>query len=429
MESNRWNSNRQSLQRSRRCPETNVLYRLVYHYREELQWRWEELFQTQYGALRDEVLKSLDKYLDCGILVQGCARAVCEKCGHSELIAFSCKRRCICSSCDAKRAAIFAEHLNSCVLPPYPISHQVYTIPKRLRPYFKFNRKLNKYLYHAAWGAWQDLIEDELPDCQSGSVMALHTAGDLLNWHPHAHALMLHGALDGAGEFHRLESVQLGYLTRRFQCRVLESLHAESLIDQETVDNMLGWENSGFHVFVGDTIAPSDQEARLFVARYLKKSPVSLQRLELVESGPEPVVRYHSYKENLAGQRDFSPLQFLAELSQHLPDEWEQTVRYMGTLSARTRGLQRAQSSCATQRREPLLQLPEPETKPSRSWAQCMKRIFEIDPLQCSRCGGRMQIKSFLSAQPEIERLCKNIGVIPWRAPPPFSKPLSELAA
>lgn len=203
---------------------------------------------------------------------------------------------------------------------------------------------------------------------------------------------MLHGAVDGAGAFHRLESVQLEYLTRRFQSRVLEALCAGNLIDRETVNNMLSWENSGFHVFVGEPIEPSDQEARLYVARYLKKSPISLQRLELIESGPEPVVRYHSYKENLTEQRDFAPLEFLAQLSCPIPDEWEQTVRYMGTLSARTRGLQRAQSSCVRRLQEPFSQLPEAETKPSRSWAQCMKRIFKLDLLVCPKCGGQMQI-------------------------------------
>lgn len=155
MERNRWAAHRSQLQRCRHCPETSVLYRLVYHYRDKLQWSWEELFQSRYGVLRDEVLESLDKFLDCGC---------------TELIAFSCKRRCICSSCDAKRAVIFAEHLSSIVLPALPISHQVYTVPKRLRPYFKFNRSLNKHLYHAAWGAWCDLIEDELPGCKSGAV-------------------------------------------------------------------------------------------------------------------------------------------------------------------------------------------------------------------------------------------------------------------
>ena len=353
MELNRWRAEREKLQRTRRCPEASVLYGLVYHYRNELQWRWEDLFQWQYGALRAEVLKSLDKYLNCGILVHGCARAVCEACGHSELISFSCKRRCICSSCDAKRAVIFAENLHSNVLPPYPISHQVYTIPKRLRPYFKFNRKLHKHLYHAALGAWCELIEDEFSGYQSGAVMALHSAGDLLNWHPHNHALMLHGAVDETGVFHRLE---------------------------------------------------------------------------LIETGQnEPTVRYHTFKDNLSEQhRDFTPLEFLAELSQHIPDQWEQTIRYMGTLSARTRGAKRLHKPV-----NPVTGLSEiePPAKPSRSWAACMKRIFEIDPLCCSQCGAKMHIKAFITTSSEIERLCKNLGVIACRAPPPFPKTPSEWAA
>ncbi|NBW41892.1 hypothetical protein EBR25_12965 [bacterium] len=57
------------------------------------------------------------------ILLHGCARAECEKCNHSELIAFSCKRRNLCPSCDAKRALIFGEHLHENVLLPYEHSH------------------------------------------------------------------------------------------------------------------------------------------------------------------------------------------------------------------------------------------------------------------------------------------------------------------
>ena len=171
---------------------------------------------------------------------------------------------------------------------------------------------------------------------------------------------------------------------------VLESLKAENLIDQQTVSEMLSWENSGFHVFVGEPIEPSDQEARLFVARYLKKSPVSLRRLALIESGPEPVVRYRSYKENLAEQRDFTPLEFLAQLSCHIPDEWEQTSRFFGLLSSRARGAKRLLAPVAS------LSQIEPAPAPSRTWpeggtkrsggpAACMKRVFEIDPLQCSK--------------------------------------------
>lgn len=60
--------------------------------------------------LREVVLESIDKYLNCGILAHGCALFCCENknCSHSTVVAFSCKRRAICPSCAAKRALIFA---------------------------------------------------------------------------------------------------------------------------------------------------------------------------------------------------------------------------------------------------------------------------------------------------------------------------------
>ena len=111
----------------------------------------------QYGALRDEVLESLDKFLECGILKHGCGRAHCTNpaCNHSELIPFSCKQRCLCPSCDAKRAVLFAEKLEHEVLLKLPHQHAVFTIPKRVRPYFRFDRSNISILYQASWQAWQ----------------------------------------------------------------------------------------------------------------------------------------------------------------------------------------------------------------------------------------------------------------------------------
>jgi Transposase zinc-binding domain len=128
----------------RRRPEESALYRIVYHYRDKFERRWPELFEHQYGALRREVLDALDRYLNCGILFCGAARAYCANCKHSQLIAFSCKRRGLCPSCDAKRGVIFAEHINDNVLFPLPHRHLTFSIPKRLRVFFKYDRKLIK---------------------------------------------------------------------------------------------------------------------------------------------------------------------------------------------------------------------------------------------------------------------------------------------
>ena len=88
----------------RRRPEATDLYRLVYHYREQFECFWDELFAERYGFLRPEVLEAFDGYPNCGILKHGCALACCtnKECKHSMPIAFSCKRRGICPSCQAK---------------------------------------------------------------------------------------------------------------------------------------------------------------------------------------------------------------------------------------------------------------------------------------------------------------------------------------
>jgi len=109
-----WEKAKEKLQHyRRRSPEASPLYQIVYHSRDDLQFQWESKFQHQYGCLRDEVLKTFDEYLNCGILAHGAARVYCEGCKHSLLIAFSCKRRGVCPSCGAKRAVKFAEHIYS----------------------------------------------------------------------------------------------------------------------------------------------------------------------------------------------------------------------------------------------------------------------------------------------------------------------------
>ena len=323
---------------------------------------------------------------------------------------------CLCPSCDAKRALLFGEHLHKNVLLPHPYAHAVFTVPKRIRPFFKFDRKLLKHIYHGAWRAWQDLVEDALPETKPGAVMALHTAGDLLNFHPHGHALCLYGALDSQGIFQQLESVDLEYLTRCFRDYVLEALLNEELLDQETVTNMQSWENSGFHVFVGDPIAADDADARQFVARYLKKSPVALSRLELIEAETGLMVRITSTTKGEPRSKILDPLEFLAELQQHIPDTWEQTVRYLGVNSSRTRGAKRLALATAG----PLPDI-EPATRPSPHWARCIKQVYLADPLVCPKCGGTMRIKAFIHDQQEITRIAKHLGRIPGPAPPAIS--------
>jgi hypothetical protein len=68
--------------------------------------------------------------------------------------------------------------------------------------------------------------------------------------------------------------------------------------------------------------------------------------------------------------------------------------------------------------------------KASRTWAALIKRVFEVDPLVCQKCGSTMKIKSFITNQHEIVRLLANLGVSPFERPEPIrgrGPPQSEL--
>jgi hypothetical protein len=400
---------------TRHQPEETPLYRVIYHYRDGLERCWEERFEDKYGKLRECVLEAFDSYLNCGILLHGCARAYCGNCKHSELIAFSCKRRGLCPSCDAKRALIFAENLHENVLGVNPVRHLVFSLPKRLRVYFKYNRKLTKLLYKAAWDAWS-VVTGNLPG-KTGMIAALHSAGDLLHFHPHIHSIAIDGTVDENGVFHQLTELDIKKLHDLFQQNVFNALLQKELITQDVVDNMLSWEHSGFNVWSGEPF--TDPDTRRFLGRYLKKSPVSLERMSIRDDGKIGITRK---TDDFDETRLFDPLEFLAELSSHIPNIWEQTTRYFGIFAARTRGSHATKKLKLKNDTTLLLDQPvEPIPPASKYWATWIKKIYNVDPLLCPKCQAQMRIVAFLHDPKEISAIAKNRGIQMYRAPPPLT--------
>jgi hypothetical protein len=68
-------------------------------------------------------------------------------------------------------------------------------------------------------------------------------------------------------------------------------------------------------------IEPTDKYRLLFAARYLKKCPLSNQRIKITEAPwREPYIEYSSFKVSTKSTRTFTPVQCLPESSQHIPN-------------------------------------------------------------------------------------------------------------
>jgi hypothetical protein len=120
----------------------------------------------------------------------------------------------------------------------------------------------------------------------------------------------------------------------------------------------------------------------------------------------------------------FDPLDFLAEVTQHIPDAGEHMIRYYGWYSNKSRGLRakaEGASSPAEANAEPA---PGPDRQAARKrWAALIQQVYEADPLCCPKCGAEMNIISFIQRHQRevIEKILRHCGL--WneesaRAPP-----------
>jgi transposase len=58
---------------------------------------------------------------------------------------------------------------------------------------------------------------------------------------------------------------------------------------------------------------------------------------------------------------------------------------------------------------------------PCRTWAEMMRKVYEVDPLVCPECGGRMKIVAFITDYSVLDRIINHLKLrfIADKPPPP----------
>ena len=124
------------------------------------------------------------------------------------------------------------------------------------------------------------------------------------------------------------------------------------------------------------------------------------------------------------------PLDFLAEITQHIPEPRAHTINYFGWYSNKSRGM-RAKLHVDPVVKE-YLEIHDDDTphrKLCRSrWAALIKKVYEVDPLICPDCGGEMKFIAFIEKrdQPDvIEKILKHCKL--WQEPEKRGPPDVEI--
>jgi hypothetical protein len=415
-----------------RHPERTAFYQLFDRHFECYLGVHEERFEPRYGALRPVVRRSGEAFLDCGRLVGGFARIRCPSCGGEHLLAFSCRTRNFCPSCQAKRAALFAEKLSEEILAPVPHRHVVLTIPRALRGLFERERRLLGLLartgYEAIRRAFAALVDD--PAAVPGVVISIQTFGSFANFHPHLHALATDGAIGPDGTFLSLPELNPQLIEEVFRRLVITRLHAAERLSEEFRDSLLSWPRSGFSAHAEQIVQPDDTDPLERLARYLARAPMPIDAVEATDEGE---VRIATPPDPRTGKQELrlDPLDWIHALCQQIPDPRQHTIRYYGIYANRSRSIWRRRTrfpgwSVTDGESGAGPSAPLSVAAPARraSWARLLRRILEVDPLLCPACGIEMKVISVITEPQVVDKILRHIarggGRDPFeeRAPP-----------
>ncbi len=398
-----------------RKPQKSQYYQCIEDNFEKLEQVYDDQFTKKYGFFRPYIKQVIYRYLDCGILHNGFARVKCGDCGHEYLLAFSCKRRHFCPSCHQKRVVEFGEWLCEEVLKEVPHRHFVFSIPKILRRYFLYDRKLLSELSRCAWETLKEVFQEVVPeeDAVPGAVIAIHSFGDFLGWHPHLHVLCTDGCFYGNGMFRVAPLFELKHLEEIFRRKVFKILLKKEKITGDLVEMVFGWRHSGFNVFCGSRIQPGSEDAMENLARYIIRASFSQERMTYIPEESKVIYQSKDGKE----EKVFDALEWLAAMCSHVPNKGQQMVRYVGFYSNVARGKRKKNDQ--DELIPSILQSDGSAKEYKRNWARLIQKIYEVDPLTCPGCSGKMKVISIIERPEIIKKILRHLGLWEKKARPP----------
>jgi len=252
-------------------------------------------------------------------------------------------------------------------------------------------------------------------DAAPAAICSIQTFGDMLGFNPHLHILAADGCFSGSGIFYTAAAeLNGGTLEPLFRHKILSMLKKRGLITGRVIELISSWHHSGFNVYSSLRIYPRFAQSMENLSRYIIRASFSAERLSYTAG--ESRVAYKSKNGN--DTKEFDATDFIASICSHIPNKSEQMVRYNGYYSNVCRGRRKKQGSGQS---EYIIEDDGYNKSCSKSWARLIKKIYEVDPLTCPKCGGSMRIIAFIEDYKVIRKILDYLGIYEFKRdrPPP----------
>ena len=212
----------------------------------------------------------------------------------------------------------------------------------------------------------------------------MHTFGRHLNFHPHLHILISGGGLrESEGRWMptlSLEKPGIMQIWREALIAYLwEALKATELnvdLNRESVRAILKTQyGRTWNIYIARF--QSKSQFLRYAGRYIRRPPIAEHRFVSI-TDQEVQFLTKDLKQKRVVTTRYSLLEFVAILTEHVPDHYRHGIRYFGLLAPRSKALTSAALFT--------LLGQEKRRRPQRlSWRNPLRRYFGIDPLRDSR--------------------------------------------
>ena len=189
---------------------------------------------------------------------------------------------------------------------------------------------------------------------------------------------------------------------------------------------------NGFSLHAGVSCEGHQKDKRERLCRYIARPAVAVPRLSLSSTGKVLYTLKTPYRDGTT-QVAFEPVDFIARLAALVPKPRVNLTRYHGILAPNHRW----RGEVTPARRGKALKTganaevrTPAECHAAMTWAQRLKRVFNIDIEVCSRCGGSVKVIACIEEQDAIDRILAhleskehNTPALPHLAPPTRASP------
>jgi len=200
-----------------------------------------------------------------------------------------------------------------------------------------------------------------------------------------------------------------------FRAKVIRFLKGQNLLPPERARSLRSWVHSGFNVHAGDRVEPEAKAQLADLAQYILRNPFSVEKMTMESPTDNVIYRSRMSVKINRNFEVFSPTDFLAAITQHIPDKGVQMVCYYGWYSNKMRG-GRQPSSAIDATSKPLrsnIIPPPPRRLPSKKWRDIIMQVWHTDPLRCPVCQNLMRVIAVIDQRVVVEKILRPFCVHP----------------